>query len=327
MDELVIEARSLRKVYRIWHRRERIEALRGIDLTVRRGEVFGFLGLNGAGKTTTVKLLLGLLRPDGGHIRLFGNPPGRPKTNRLIGYMPERSLLPSYLRLDEMLELFGGLSGLSRHDLRTAVNQALETVNLASVRRRTLDTFSKGMLQRASLAQALIADPQLLILDEPAIGLDPLGRKELRELIHRLHQAGKTLFINSHELEVVEQVCNRFAILHKGQILAEQPMTALLDDRYYIIALAKPADDPTALLTGLPQTARYQPEPPILTIECRTVADLNDAIDALRQRGALISTVNPVTMTLEDLFIRFIKDGAGEGQLRSQAMAAPATVH
>ncbi|MBI2568166.1 MAG: ABC transporter ATP-binding protein [Candidatus Schekmanbacteria bacterium] len=301
-----IEVRDLERSYRVWHRRERIRAVSGIDLTVNRAEIFGFLGPNGAGKTTTVKILLGLMRPDKGSVRILGMAPDNPALKRRTGYMPERMLLPTYLRLEEMLRMFGGLSGLRGAVLAEAVRRTIDTVGLSSVARNRLDTFSKGMLQRASLAQAILADPEVLFLDEPVHGLDPVGRREFRELLRRLRAQGKTVFLNSHELEVVEQVCDRVAILNKGKVLATAPISTLRDSQRYWIAADGDFGDPAALAENIGAAVTLAEDPRRLVLESGGVAAANRAIDALRQRGLVISGLGPCARSLEDLFMESI---------------------
>lgn len=308
-SEPIILVRGLRKTYRSLFRRERIRALEGIDLEVHPGEIFGFLGPNGAGKTTTVKLLLGLLRPDSGTIRILGGEPGSLAVKRRIGYMPERSILPPYLRLAEMLRLFAGLSGLRGAARDAAVHQAIHTVDLGPVAHRTLDGFSKGMLQRASLAQALLGDPDLLLLDEPAIGLDPVGRHKLRELFKRVRDQGRTIFLNSHELEVVQIICDRFAILDRGRILATEPIGKLRDLSRYSIELGTCPPGPERLVELLGPAARWIPQDRLILFEGRSLAEINQVVDRIRGTGTEIVSLNPHTISLEELFLRYFAAG------------------
>jgi len=312
MNGVVVEVRGLTKSYRVWHRREIIPAVRGVSFAVRHGEVFGFIGPNGAGKTTTIKLLLGLLTPDSGAVTVFGGRPGSIAVKRRVGYMPERSLLPGYLRLEEMVRLFGSLSGLRGKALRRATDEAIATVNLTDSRRRLLETFSKGMLQRASLAQALVANPDLLLLDEPAIGLDPIARRDLRLLIRRLRDEGRTVFLNSHELEMVAQVCDRFAILNKGQVLAEEPIQSLRDIQRYVIELHEPPATIQEIVASLDANVEWRGEPPRLHLTCGGPAGMNRFLDALRARNLEIAAVNPYSMTLEELFMRYVQSNVAE---------------
>jgi ABC-2 type transport system ATP-binding protein len=218
---LAAELSQVTKVYRRRHL-GRLTVTPGVDdvsLAIRRGEIFGLLGLNGAGKTTTIKLLLGLLFPTQGESRLFQVPLPNRQVMRRIGYLPELPTLYKYLTIEELLYLYGGLSDLSRDEIRARIPALLNDVGLAPHVRKRLKEYSKGMLQRAGLAQAMLHDPDLLILDEPVSGLDPLGLKEMRELLVRLNGRGKTIFFSSHIISEAEKICHRVGILHQGRLI------------------------------------------------------------------------------------------------------------
>lgn len=308
--EYAIDVKGLWKSYRVWHRKESIVALKGINLQVKSAEIFGFLGPNGSGKTTTIKILLGLLRPGRGTVLILGAAPTDLRIKQRLGYMPERTILPTYLRLEEMLRLFGNLSGLRGRDLNQAVTRSLEAVELGEFAARTMDTFSKGMLQRASLAQALLGKPELLLLDEPATGLDPIARHQLRTLLKSLRDEGTTIFLNSHELEVVQGICDRFAILHQGRILAVEPITALKSINRFVIKLGEGPIDRARLAELLPSIVTLDKEGTGVLVSCDTIRSLNEAIDAIRSTGALICSVNPQSVTLEDYFIKYLHSAA-----------------
>jgi len=189
-----------------------------ISLQLQNGEVFGLLGLNGAGKTTTIKLLLGLLFPTRGEVRLFDAPLPNLEVMRRVGYLPELPSFYKYLTVDELLTLYGSLSDLSSNDIRQRSNTVLAQVGLTAHTRKRLGEYSKGMLQRAGLAQALLHDPQLFVLDEPVSGLDPLGLKEMRQLLQDLNRRGKTIFFSSHIISEAEKLCHRVGILHQGRL-------------------------------------------------------------------------------------------------------------
>ena len=196
-----------------------LRAVNGLSLTLRPGEILGFLGTNGAGKTTTIKMMLGFFRPDAGRLLVLGGDPCEPATRRKIGYMPETAYYYPYLNVRELLSLYGGLCGMSTSDVRTRSEELIARVGLESAGGRLLRHYSKGMLQRAGIAQALLHDPDLLILDEPFTGLDPLARIQFRDLILELRQRGKTVFFSSHELSEAELICDRVAILKQGSLV------------------------------------------------------------------------------------------------------------
>jgi ABC-2 type transport system ATP-binding protein len=224
--EVVAAVRGLTKTFTDFWGRPKARAVDNVDFEVRRGEVFGLLGPNGSGKSTTVKLLLGLLYPSRGHIEIFGRSPRHVATKSRIGYLPEESYLYRYLDSGETLDFFGSLFELSRTERRKRTEQLLEMVGLGRVKHRTVGEFSKGMQRRIGLAQALINDPDLVVLDEPTAGLDPLGCREVKDLIVALARRGKTVILSSHLLADVEDVCDRVVIYSGGRI---QAMGALKD--------------------------------------------------------------------------------------------------
>ena len=196
-----------------------VNAVDGLTLSLKKGEIMGFLGTNGAGKTTTIKMLLGLIRPTAGTVRVLGGDPSNADVRRQIGYMPETAYYYPYLNARELLSFYGGICGLDAKTIRARTDELLARVDLAEAAKRPLKTYSKGMLQRAGIAQALLADPALLVLDEPFTGLDPLARIHFRDLMRELRDAGKTIFFSSHELGETELLCDRVAILKKGRCL------------------------------------------------------------------------------------------------------------
>ncbi|MBI3418080.1 MAG: ABC transporter ATP-binding protein [Verrucomicrobia bacterium] len=226
--ENVIIVRGLTKVFKDFWGRPKARAVDNVDFEVRRGEVFGLLGPNGSGKSTTVKMLLGLLYPTKGHIEVFGHSPRHVKTKARIGYLPEESYLYRYLDSGETLDFFGNLFELSSAERRNRSEQLLDMVGLKQVQRRVVGEFSKGMQRRIGLAQALINDPDLVILDEPTAGLDPIGCREVKDLILALAKRGKTVILSSHLLSDVEDVCDRVVIYYGGKIQAMGTMRELL---------------------------------------------------------------------------------------------------
>ena len=217
-SDIVIETRNLTKVYRDFWGRQKVRALNALDLEVRRGEIFGLLGPNGSGKTTTIKLLLGLLFPTSGQALVFNRDATEVTKNERIGYLPEESYLYRFLNAEETLDFYGRLFNMERRVRRQRLSDLIEMVGLGWAKRRQLKEYSKGMTRLIGLAQALINDPELLFLDEPTSGLDPIHTKEMKDLILRLRDEGKTIIICSHQLADVQDVCDRIAILYKGEL-------------------------------------------------------------------------------------------------------------
>src|ERR1041384_81213 len=218
MAEVVIETRSLSKVYRDFWGRQKVRALKALDLEVKRGEIFGLLGPNGSGKSTTIKLLLGLLFPTGGQALVFGKEATEVTKNERIGYLPEESYLYKFLNAEETLDFYGRLFDMPASVREKRTNELIDMVGLNWARRRQLREYSKGMTRRIGLAQALINDPELILLDEPTSGLDPIGTREMKDLILKLRDQGKTVVLCSHQLADVQDVCDRIAILHQGEL-------------------------------------------------------------------------------------------------------------
>jgi ABC-2 type transport system ATP-binding protein len=216
---IAIETINLEKTYAVgfWRKKSRV-ALRPLNLTVEEGEVFGFLGPNGAGKTTTLKLLMGLVIPTGGSARILGKNVGEADVKAQIGFLPEQPYFYDYLTAKELLEYYGQLSGVQAKDRSRKIDALLERVGLKDAARVQLRKFSKGMLQRVGLAQAILHDPKVVFLDEPMSGLDPMGRREVRDLMVELKQQGKTVFFSTHILSDAEALCDRVAVVHRGEL-------------------------------------------------------------------------------------------------------------
>jgi ABC-2 type transport system ATP-binding protein len=229
--EVVIKATGLTKVFKDFWGRPKARAVDNVDFEVRRGEVFGLLGPNGSGKSTTIKMILGLLYPTKGHLTVFGASPRDVRTKAKIGYLPEESYLYRYLNPGETLDFFGNLFSLDAGDRHQRTEQLIEMVGLNQARTRTVGEFSKGMQRRIGLAQALINDPDLVILDEPTAGLDPIGCREVKDLILALAKRGKTVILSSHLLSDVEDVCDRAVIYYGGKIQAQGTLQELLSER------------------------------------------------------------------------------------------------
>lgn len=279
-QEVVVEARNLSKVYRDFWGRQKVMALKALDLEVRKGEIFGLLGPNGSGKTTTIKLLLGLLFPTGGQALMFGKNATEVSSKERIGYLPEESYLYRFLNAEETLDFYGRLFDIPAKVRRQRTQQLIEMVGLTGAKRRQLKEYSKGMTRRIGLAQALINDPELLLLDEPTSGLDPLGTREMKDLILDLKKQGKTIVMCSHLLADVQDVCDRIAILHRGELKELGRVEDLLKVR-----------DVTEIRTsGLSDAAKA---------EVRAVVE--------RHQAQVLSLDNPTT-TLEELFLKVVSD-------------------
>ncbi|MDO5581676.1 MAG: ABC transporter ATP-binding protein [Planctomycetia bacterium] len=217
-SEVIVETKNLTKIYRDFWGRQKVRALKALDLDIRRGEIFGLLGPNGSGKTTTIKLLLGLLFPTSGEVNIFGLPASNVAKNEKIGYLPEESYLYRFLNAEETLDFYGRLFNISGAVRRQRVAQLISMVGLESAKKRQLREYSKGMTRRIGLAQALINDPDLIFLDEPTSGLDPIGTRNMKDLILELKAQGKTVLMSSHLLADVQDVCDRIGILYQGEL-------------------------------------------------------------------------------------------------------------
>jgi ABC-2 type transport system ATP-binding protein len=228
-DEAVLEVRGLRKIFHIGFFRKRIEAVKGVSFSVKRGEIFGLLGPNGAGKTTTIKSILRLIFPTEGEIEIFGRSAGDREAAKRVGYMPENPYVYQYLKPHEFLDLCGRLVGIPKHERRQRSDEMIDMVGLRHAVDRPIGKFSKGMMQRIGLAQALLHEPELLVLDEPMSGLDPIGRKEVRDVLLEQRARGKTLLFTSHILSDVELLCDRVVIMQMGEITSEGQVAELLE--------------------------------------------------------------------------------------------------
>ena len=302
---LAIETTELTKDYAVgfWRKRPR-RVLDRLSLQVEAGEVFGFLGPNGAGKTTTLKLLLQLVFPTSGQARILGRPPGDPAAKRRLGYLPENPYFYDYLTAEELLTYFGGLLGLQGAERRRRVSTLLDDVRIGAERRLQLRKFSKGMLQRVGIAQALLNEPELVIFDEPMSGLDPLGRRDVRQLILRLRDRGCTVFFSSHVLSDAEALCTRVAILAKGRLIASGRLSEILafGVHGWDLVVADVRDDviekhKARFMRVVPIGAgRFSLELPLDVPPERVLADL------IAEGGRLVS-LNPLRETLEDFFV------------------------
>lgn len=279
-SEVIIETRNLTKIYRDFWGRQKVRALNALDLQVRRGEIFGLLGPNGSGKSTTIKLLLGLLFPTNGQALVFGKEATEVTKNERIGYLPEESYLYKFLNAEETLDFYGRLFDMPASVRKQRSEQLIEMVGLNWARRRQLREYSKGMTRRIGLAQALINEPELILLDEPTSGLDPIGTREMKDLILKLRDEGKTILMSSHLLPDVQDVCDRIAILHQGELKelgrVDELLTVQDVTQFRAKGLSKAAED-----------------------EIRAVIE--------RHGGQTLAIEHP-TMSLEDLFLNIVRD-------------------
>ena len=300
----VVEVRGLVKTFRIGFFRKKVEAVRGIDFEVRRGEIFGLLGPNGAGKTTSIKSILRLIFPTAGTIRLFGSLSPSPEALRRLGYLPESPYVYQYLRAHEVLDLCGRLCGLDARTRARRSDELIARVGLAHAVDRPIGRFSKGMLQRIGLAQALLHDPELLILDEPMSGLDPIGRKEVRDLIVEERKRGKTILFTSHILSDVERLCDRVAIVHRGKVTAYGTLAQLLKPEVQRteIELANCDDALRARLEAMGVHTSELEEHLVALVEGESGA--REVLEAALAAGARVVSVHEQRETLEDLFVR-----------------------
>ncbi|MDE0881703.1 MAG: ABC transporter ATP-binding protein [Myxococcota bacterium] len=238
----LIEIKGLKKVYRSPFLRREVVGLEHLDLSVERNEIFGFLGPNGAGKSTTLKILTGIIRASAGSATIDGLAVGSPKARRMLGFMPEFPTFHDFLRADEFLTFYGDLSGMARQELPQRIDQVLEMVGLPGVQDRPLRSFSKGMLQRIGLAQAVLHDPDLVILDEPMSGLDPVGRRDVRQLMTGLKAAGKTVLFSSHVLNDVEEIADRVTVVREGRNVLSGSIDELLGgERFELVVRQRPS--------------------------------------------------------------------------------------
>jgi ABC-2 type transport system ATP-binding protein len=300
-----LAAYDLTKDYAVgfWRTRS-YRALDRLTIEVEPGEIYGFLGPNGAGKTTTLKLFMRLVFPTAGRAEILGRPAGDLAAKRRIGYLPENPYFYDYLTAEELLSYFGGLFGLSPAERRTRVPQLLDEVGIGAERRMQLRKFSKGMLQRVGIAQALLNEPEVVILDEPMSGLDPLGRREVRSLILRLRDRGCTVFFSSHVLSDAEALCSRVAILAKGRLVASgrlSDMIAFQIRGWELVAasvgdaLARSLEARSRRVTRISE-GRYAIELPLDPPPERVLTDIAAA-------GATVVSLNPIRETLEDFFV------------------------
>jgi len=298
----VVTVDGLEKDFRVGLLGRRKPALAGISFRVRSGEIFGFVGPNGAGKTTTLKVLMGLIRPSAGHATILGHRDGESEIRRQIGFLPENPYFYEFLTGREILRFYARLSGVPRGEVERRAALLLDWVGLSHAADARLRTYSKGMLQRTGIAQALVHDPQVVFLDEPMSGLDPIGRKEIRDLVLRLREEGKTVFMNTHILSDVESVCDRVAIIVKGRIRYEGATHDFLDDgesECDLVLRSLPAEL-GARFSEAGFVRRGLGDRIELRVHEKEVADV---LQACLTAGARVVAVTPHRRSLEEIFL------------------------
>jgi len=299
-----VEVDKLEKTFRQGFFMRRVQAVRGISFAVEAGEIFGFLGPNGAGKTTTIKILTGLIRATSGRASVFGHAVPSPEAMSRVGFLPENPYVYPYLTPREFVELSGRLSGLHGAALRRRADASLERTGIAYAANRQVRRLSKGMLQRTGLAAAMVSDPELLLLDEPMSGLDPVGRKEVRDLILEEKKRGKTIFFSTHILGDVETLCDRVVILRGGEVVVSGKVRELLrsEVRRVEVTLADANDDLAHRLSRDGVASHRMGEH--LVVEVEGEAKVPPVLGAALEAGARVVEVTPRRETLEDLFMR-----------------------
>ncbi|HEY1584279.1 MAG TPA: ABC transporter ATP-binding protein, partial [Polyangia bacterium] len=287
----VVEAEHLQKTFALGFFRKKVRAVEDVSFTVEKNEIFGFLGPNGAGKTTTLKMLMGLIFPSRGQARIFGRPIGERAVKQRLGFLPENPYFYDYLSGLELLDLMGHLFGLGRAERRRRAHALIERVGLGRAGDLALRKYSKGMLQRLGIAQALVNEPELVVLDEPMSGLDPIGRKEIRDLVVELKHEGKTVLFSTHILSDVELVCDRVAIVVGGRMRDVGPLKQLLSPRLIDTELVLEKD-------GALEPMRLAPD-----------ADVDAAVRDALAAGKHVVSLTPRRESLEDLFVREVDAG------------------
>ncbi len=304
MADPAIEVKDLRKTYRTPFARKKVEALRGVSFTVQRGHIFGFVGPNGAGKTTTIRTLMGLIKPSSGSASLLGHPIPSRAARAKVGFLPETPYFYDYLTVPELLDLAGRIFGISAAERVKRADVLIERVGLGRARSQSLKKFSKGMLQRAGLAQALMNDPELVVLDEPMSGLDPIGRKEVRDLILELRDQGKTVFFSTHILSDVEAITDQVAIIARGQLQSHGTPAELVAKTILGVDISiriAPETVVTELVAGAEKVRRVGEE---LSLILPASSDVDAWLQRAHAAGAKVVSVAPRHETLEDTFLR-----------------------
>lgn len=312
MAAAALEFNNISKEYRAFFRNENVMALNGFSLRVEPGEIFGFLGPNGAGKTTAIHIAIGLMFPSSGSGSMLGHPFGHASARRRIGFVAENVAL-YHRSAEKLVRFYGALNSMHDPMLAQRTGELLKQLDLASVAGRNAGKFSRGMLQRVGLAQALVNDPDLLILDEPTSALDPLGRLQVREIILRAREAGKTVFLSSHLLSEIEQICDRLAIVIKGKVARIGTISELLESQDKFVITARGID--ALLFEGAQQNGYIKITVPAL--------QQRQTIERIWLAGGEVLAVNPIRRTLEDLFVELANQNGGSKHKGPNGEAKP----
>ncbi|MCX6575978.1 MAG: ABC transporter ATP-binding protein [Candidatus Aminicenantes bacterium] len=300
----VLAIENVHKFFKVGFIPKKKEILKGVSFAVAESEIFGYLGPNGAGKTTTLKCILGLIFPDRGKIEIFGQPHLEPRAKERLGFLPENPYFYDYLTAREFLDFYAQLFRVKKDERKERVASLLNLVGMDRARDLQLRKFSRGMLQRIGLAQALVNEPSLVLLDEPLGGLDPLGRKEIRDIIIRLKAEGKTVFLCSHILQDIEMICDRVAIIVDGKILSQGPLTDLISEKILFTEITLSglaAKD----LAGLGESLSAHGGRTLIKVFHEE--KIQEILDLVKNRNAKIHSLIPRTQTLEDLFVEVVK--------------------
>jgi ABC-2 type transport system ATP-binding protein len=303
-DEVVLQVKGLTKTFHIGFFRKRVEAVKETSFTVRRGEIFGLLGPNGAGKTTTIKSILRLIFPNEGEIEIFGRPAGDRESAKRVGYMPENPYVYQYLKPLEFLDLCGRLAGMPKSERRERSEAMIDKVGLRHAVDRPIGKFSKGMMQRIGLAQALLHDPELLVLDEPMSGLDPIGRKEVRDVLLEQRARGKTLLFTSHILSDVELLCDRVVIMQNGEITSEGKVHDLLESAGRNVEIRLTGATPTLRDSLAARGTVVEDADGHLTLRVEGQSSVDEILRISNAAGARLDAMVPERRTLESLFLQ-----------------------
>lgn len=318
--ELAVDLHDVRKVYP-----KAVEALRGIRMQARHGEVFGLLGPNGAGKSTLVKIMLTVVRPTRASGTILGHRIGHKETLTRVGYLPEKHRFPEYLTGRQSIELSGALAKVDRATRKRRTTELLDLVGMTDWGDRLIGTYSKGMMQRVGIAAAMVADPDLVVLDEPTDGVDPVGRRDIRDVLIRIRERGACVFLNSHLLSELEVVCDRVAILVQGEVAAQGTIGELTSESHrYEIRIAGP---PPSWISEAGLSSKPQDDgDTVLIIPNGEVASAQAILDRLRGDSRVVVSMTPVRDSLEDLFMKFVKDPeTGRDRLPGAARTTPPT--